>query len=188
MKNERSENSTSQKTFNNLCKSICRKQRKVQACFVIGLKFGLPFGHHQKVFDTTSDTYIRTVVEIVMSFYRNQKVLAFATELQEALTLPFEPGPDEMYLSIGGLRHYIKCIPGHQAVVVLAVKTSVTQGLGWIFLQKALLEVNHALLAFVSEQRQQMSEYDTQEFLIQPSTMKKGSNSSPQLLVRRRPK
>lgn len=188
MKNKSIENPTSQKIFNDLCKSICGKEKNIQACFVVGLKVGLVIGHHQKVFENPSDTYIRTVFDTVMSFYRNQQVLAFAAELQEAWTLPLDAGPDEMYFSIGGLRHFIKYIPGQQTVFVLAVKTSVTQGLGWIFLQKALPEVMNALQTFLSEQRQQKNDYATQEFVIQPSFMTRIGDPSPQPMVRRKPK
>lgn len=132
-------------SLDDLCEKIMNQEPDLLACSVVGLEKGIPLGVYQKMHSITPVSYVNAIMESVSALFDSDHIQQMAVVLTGDSEWQPGSGLDEVFFRIGNLDHYLKAIPSKQAVLVLAMKHTVNQALGWLTLRRAFPMVNQAL-------------------------------------------
>ena len=131
--------------LDDLCETVIERESDILACSVIGLENGIPLGVFQKMHSITPVSYVNALVDNVLSLFRSEHLNQMDVVLTGDGNWDDDAGLEELYFRVGSLGHFMKAIPNKNAVLVLAMKHTVNQALGWVTLRRALPLVEDAL-------------------------------------------
>lgn len=125
-------------TINELCEKLVSDVPDALAANVVDLSSGMMLGGHFLSNFTTD--HFEAVSAAATSLYRGKETLRVEelVKAQRGVTDTDEHYVEEVQMSTPSVQHFIKRIPGKEAIVCLVTKTSTNLGMGWSSLKGML--------------------------------------------------
>jgi hypothetical protein len=130
--------------LNASCREVVENVPDALACGIVDLNTGMIMGVHHTVHYFTQ-SYLDAVAAAAVDMFRGKTVRRVEELISRHRGQEVRDSFEEIFISSIKVFHFMKLIPGKNAVMVLVTKKTSSQGMGWAMMRQYESKVRVAL-------------------------------------------
>lgn len=123
-----------------LCQNMVNEIDGSLAFGVVDLESGMMLGVHHTVPHFSQD-YLDAVAAAAVDMFRGKNISRIENLIAKQRGTEPEHTVQETFMTTKGTFHFMKTVPGKQAVAVLVTRRTTNQGMGWSTLRMGISEI-----------------------------------------------
>ncbi|MCB9640452.1 MAG: hypothetical protein H6727_16270 [Myxococcales bacterium] len=130
--------------LNASCRTIVEDIGDALACGIVDINTGMIMGVHHTISYFTQ-SYLDAVAAAAVEMFRGKTVRRVEELISRHRGQEIRDSFEEIFISSTKTFHFMKLIPGKNAVIVLVTKKTSSQGMGWAMLRQHEQDIRAAL-------------------------------------------